>query len=121
MDGKNNKDKKGKSEENLVKGKRSRKKSLKKTQLPIDEKLPKKPKKQRRKKVKLTLQTTISLECMCGMHTGEIYLDDHALDYAKCSGCSTWQHAYCVNYDLTDPFRGVYKCPHCHVNTVSRY
>ncbi|XP_076444926.1 E3 ubiquitin-protein ligase SHPRH-like [Babylonia areolata] len=34
----------------------------------------------------------------------------------KCVECGTSQHAHCVNYDLEDPFRGPYKCPHCHYN-----
>ena len=32
----------------------------------------------------------------------------------KCTQCRASQHAECMNYDLEDPFRGPYKCPHCH-------
>ena len=33
--------------------------------------------------------------------------------------CSLSQHADCVGYDVTDPLSGSYKCPHCHVISVS--
>lgn len=37
----------------------------------------------------------------------------------QCSVCAMRQHAFCVRYDVTDPGRGAYKCPHCHAASVS--
>ena len=36
----------------------------------------------------------------------------------QCSKCGTEQHAECVKYDTTDPYRGLYSCPHCWVTQV---
>ena len=51
-------------------------------------------------------------ECICG-GTEE---GSPKLTYrVQCSECSTEQHAECVKYDITDPYRGDYVCPHCWV------
>ena len=55
-------------------------------------------------------------ECVCGG------LEDESGDTrprAQCEKCGLWQHAECVKYDLADPRRGCYLCPHCHVAAVS--
>lgn len=49
-------------------------------------------------------------ECLCG--SAEIENRDEKFR-VQCSVCSLWQHADCVQYDVTDPYRGVYICPHC--------
>ncbi|KAF6025413.1 SHPRH [Bugula neritina] len=46
-------------------------------------------------------------ECTCGQ-----YMVDEVK--VQCSVCAMRQHAFCVRYDVTDPGRGAYKCPHCH-------
>ena len=33
----------------------------------------------------------------------------------QCQACGTEQHAECVKYDIKDPYRGEYFCPHCWV------
>ena len=51
-------------------------------------------------------------ECICG-GTEE---GSPKLTYrVQCSECSTEQHAECVKYNITDPYRGDYVCPHCWV------
>ena len=58
-------------------------------------------------------------ECVCGakrFHSGRKLRDLHPV---QCVSCHLWQHAECVQYDLTDPHRGEFKCPHCHVASVS--
>ena len=55
------------------------------------------------------------LECICGSRRGK----DKDLIKVQCVTCSLWQHAKCVKYDLDNPYRGQYKCPHCHVISVS--
>nr|XP_045617516.1 E3 ubiquitin-protein ligase SHPRH-like [Procambarus clarkii]XP_045617517.1 E3 ubiquitin-protein ligase SHPRH-like [Procambarus clarkii] len=49
-------------------------------------------------------------ECLCGSAETEIRDEKFRV---QCSVCSLWQHADCVQYDVTDPYRGVYICPHC--------
>lgn len=64
-------------------------------------------------------------ECVCGKK--EIAVNsEHSHRRSKkmkhiveCIDCGMSQHAECLNYDLNDPFRGGYKCPHCHVASVS--
>jgi len=57
----------------------------------------------------------VQLECQCGAH----YNDPRdKLHVVKCQRCHSHQHANCVNYDVTDPLRGLYLCPHCHVIEV---
>ena len=31
----------------------------------------------------------------------------------QCEKCRQYQHADCVGFDVTDPYRGEYYCPHC--------
>lgn len=49
-------------------------------------------------------------ECLCGSAEIEIRDDKFRV---QCSVCSLWQHADCVQYDVKDPYRGPYICPHC--------
>lgn len=49
-------------------------------------------------------------ECLCG--SAEIENRDDKFR-VQCSVCSLWQHADCVQYDVKDPYRGPYICPHC--------
>ena len=52
------------------------------------------------------------VECKCGDQTvGSKHI-------VVCEKCGLRQHAECVNFDLTDPYRGCYLCPHCHVEEV---
>lgn len=61
-------------------------------------------------------------ECVCGkdgMDTdGWMRIRSHRrkkkMHMVMCVECKTSQHAECLNYDLEDPFRGQYRCPHCH-------
>ena len=43
------------------------------------------------------------------------FLSDAAGYRVQCSQCGTEQHAECVKYDVKDPYRGEYCCPHCWV------
>ncbi|XP_071455234.1 E3 ubiquitin-protein ligase SHPRH isoform X2 [Hetaerina americana] len=58
-------------------------------------------------------------ECTCGMNeveAGGIGNNAHLsfeLQQVQCNSCDMWQHARCVGYDLSDPFRGEYYCPLC--------
>ena len=61
-------------------------------------------------------QTRQAFECICGDH--EIEPDD-VKPRAQCEKCGLWQHADCIKYDLSDPHRGRYLCPHCHAVVVS--
>ena len=56
------------------------------------------------------------LECICG-EQAFVGIDSRVVD---CGICGLYQHPQCVNYDLCDPYRGVYLCPHCHIIAVSR-
>ena len=49
-------------------------------------------------------------ECLCGEALAEISDEKYRV---QCTECSLWQHAECVAYDVSDPYRGVYRCPHC--------
>jgi len=51
-------------------------------------------------------------ECICG--SGEEDRNTPG-QRVQCTECQTEQHADCVKYDLTDPYRGKYVCPHCWV------
>ena len=55
-----------------------------------------------------------NFECICG----ERYIGNDDLG-VECQMCGLYQHAKCVNYDLQDPYRGIYLCPHCRVIAVS--
>ncbi|GFS23980.1 E3 ubiquitin-protein ligase SHPRH [Elysia marginata] len=59
-------------------------------------------------------------ECSCGRLEGqEENVNDSAdLHTVKCIECGMSQHAECMNYDLRDPLRGDYLCPHCHATTI---
>lgn len=54
-------------------------------------------------------------ECICGATNKK----SKKWLKVQCTRCTLWQHAHCVNYDLNDPYRGNYRCPHCHVSSVS--
>lgn len=62
-------------------------------------------------------------ECVCGKSKNETNSTrkkiKKALHVVECVDCGAQQHAECLNYDLADAFRGQYKCPHCHVASVS--
>ncbi|CAB4054915.1 SHPRH [Lepeophtheirus salmonis] len=49
-----------------------------------------------------------SCRCICG---ADEYDDD--LTRVQCSVCTIRQHAQCVKFNLRNPHRGEYKCPHC--------
>lgn len=57
-------------------------------------------------------------ECVCGKGETESKRIRRSSRKQKhvvmCTECGTSQHAECMHYDLEDPFRGPYKCPHCH-------
>ncbi|KAL4232699.1 hypothetical protein ACF0H5_007387 [Mactra antiquata] len=55
-------------------------------------------------------------ECICGATDPSIHVNRRKKKHiVQCSVCHLLQHAECVNYDLYDPLRGEFKCPHCHV------
>lgn len=63
-------------------------------------------------------------ECVCGSRTIDSIIEEKqkSREYkhqVQCSKCGVWQHAECLNFDLQDPYRGEYMCPHCHVQSVS--
>ncbi|XP_068240561.1 E3 ubiquitin-protein ligase SHPRH [Palaemon carinicauda] len=49
-------------------------------------------------------------ECICGSSEAEINDDKFRI---QCTKCSLWQHAKCVQFDVSNPYRGDYICPHC--------
>ena len=51
-------------------------------------------------------------ECICGGSEEESRRARHRV---QCGDCKTEQHSECVKYDVTDPYRGEYFCPHCWV------
>ncbi|CAL1537482.1 unnamed protein product, partial [Lymnaea stagnalis] len=53
-------------------------------------------------------------ECNCGQLDSEAETVKRGLHTVKCNLCGMSQHAECMNYDLKDPYRGEYLCPHCH-------
>ncbi|RUS85954.1 hypothetical protein EGW08_006283, partial [Elysia chlorotica] len=55
-------------------------------------------------------------ECSCGRLEGPEgeTITSGDLHTVKCIECGMSQHAECMNYDLRDPLRGEYLCPHCH-------
>lgn len=60
-------------------------------------------------------------ECICGVSdeargSSNSRKKKHRV---QCVMCGLYQHAECVSYDLEDPYRGQFKCPHCHVLSVS--
>ena len=57
----------------------------------------------------------VELECQCGAHYSD---PNDKLHVVECEHCQSHQHAACVNYDLADPLRGNYLCPHCRVVEV---
>ena len=55
-----------------------------------------------------------AFECTCGENES-LANKNRRLRIVQCVMCRVWQHAKCLNYDLSDPHRGKYFCPHCHV------
>eukprot|EP00095_Tigriopus_kingsejongensis_P004239 maker-scaffold711_size108467-snap-gene-0.24 protein:Tk04239 transcript:maker-scaffold711_size108467-snap-gene-0.24-mRNA-1 annotation:"e3 ubiquitin-protein ligase shprh" len=49
-------------------------------------------------------------ECICGT---ELDADEDVRHRIQCSSCQLWQHSECVKFNVADPFRGNYLCPHC--------
>ena len=72
-----------------------------------------------RRRIRLQLLQSLTLECICGETNADIYMESQLLDYAQCERCGSYQHAYCVSYDVSDPYRGTYKCPPCIRTAVS--
>ncbi|XP_078699866.1 LOW QUALITY PROTEIN: E3 ubiquitin-protein ligase SHPRH-like [Branchiostoma floridae x Branchiostoma belcheri] len=61
------------------------------------------------------VQSTQRFECICGVT--DAHVDGRTR--LQCWRCGNWQHAECVNYDLTsDPtnMADPYHCPHCSVS-----
>ncbi|XP_019628191.1 PREDICTED: E3 ubiquitin-protein ligase SHPRH-like [Branchiostoma belcheri] len=61
------------------------------------------------------VQSTQRFECICGVT--DSHMDSRTR--LQCWRCGNWQHAECVNYDLTsDPtnMADPYHCPHCSVS-----
>ena len=58
------------------------------------------------------------IQCICGKE--EAVRESRKLA-VECLQCGVWQHADCVQYDVQDPLRGSYLCPHCHILNVSLY
>lgn len=58
-------------------------------------------------------------ECLCGATSPGTHRGRKKKHAVQCTVCRLWQHAECVNYNLQDPLRGEFKCPHCHVASVS--
>ncbi|XP_061176865.1 E3 ubiquitin-protein ligase SHPRH-like [Saccostrea echinata] len=56
-------------------------------------------------------------ECICGTanDSRKVNRSRTQLHRVQCVTCGLYQHAECVGYDLQDPFRGQYRCPHCLV------
>jgi len=65
--------------------------------------------------VDVTEGRSVELECQCGAQYSDA---SDRLHVVECQRCNSHQHATCVKYDLTDPLRGNYLCPHCHVIEV---
>ena len=59
-------------------------------------------------------------ECICGATEAAATKKDAKKHPVQCVKCRLWQHAECVNYDLTDVYRGLFMCPHCHISSVSQ-
>ena len=49
-------------------------------------------------------------ECICG---SDLDADEDRKYRVQCKECTQFQHAECVKYDVSDPLRGDYYCPHC--------
>ncbi|KAJ8314753.1 hypothetical protein KUTeg_006903 [Tegillarca granosa] len=56
-------------------------------------------------------------ECICGQTEDSPRRRKKSRHNVQCVKCGLYQHAECVNYDLNDPYRGEFKCPHCHVSS----
>ena len=54
-----------------------------------------------------------TFECICGEN--EAMTSSKKRHIVQCGICRVRQHAKCLNYQLSDPYRGQYFCPHCHV------
>ena len=54
-------------------------------------------------------------ECVCGADDYGVQSDPKYR--VQCLDCNQWQHAECLGYDVTDPYRGEYYCPHCWATT----
>ncbi|KAJ8314477.1 hypothetical protein KUTeg_006627 [Tegillarca granosa] len=57
-------------------------------------------------------------ECICGQTEDSPRRRKKSRHNVQCVKCGLYQHAECVNYDLNDPYRGEFKCPHCHVSSI---
>ena len=57
------------------------------------------------------VENTDYFECVCGEDDWGEKSDPK--QRVQCEKCRQYQHASCVGYDLSDPYRGEYYCPHC--------
>ncbi|KAK3576517.1 hypothetical protein CHS0354_034193 [Potamilus streckersoni] len=64
---------------------------------------------------KTTIDNRDYFECICGAVEESV---EKQKTVVQCVNCRLRQHAECVNYDLCDPCRGQYKCPHCLVSST---
>ncbi len=57
------------------------------------------------------VQQSEFFECICGAEAHEAEYDGKYR--VQCVECKLHQHAECVKYDVGNPYRGAYVCPHC--------
>jgi len=58
------------------------------------------------------------MECICGASDEDNSTVQRSA-IVSCEMCTARLHADCVNYDLSDAYRGPFLCPPCHVISVS--
>lgn len=56
-------------------------------------------------------------ECICGAKYSDMQTINR--NPIQCIKCGLWQHAECVNFNLKNPSRPDFMCPHCLVSNVS--
>ncbi|XP_076076399.1 E3 ubiquitin-protein ligase SHPRH-like isoform X3 [Mytilus galloprovincialis] len=54
-------------------------------------------------------------ECICGTKESKAFDHKDTKSNIQCIQCGLWQHAECVNFNLHDPSRPEFMCPHCLV------
>lgn len=59
-------------------------------------------------------------ECICGMKEEDAFKKDNTKkNNVQCVRCGLWQHAECVHFNISDPDKADFVCPHCLVEGVS--